>query len=170
MADPAIRIRGLWKRYGSVEAVRGVDAEVAAGEVFALLGPNGAGKTTIVEILEGHRHATAGEVRVLGHDPARGERAYRERIGIVLQSTGVEEYLTVRETVSLVAGYYLSDLLSRYRRHCPDVVVAVTEETPRFLEHLLINGELDVAIMVSNALGEPKALMSETLTRSASRV
>jgi DNA-binding transcriptional LysR family regulator len=71
---------------------------------------------------------------------------------------------------SLVAGYYLSDLLSRYRRHCPDVVVAVTEETPRFLEHLLINGELDVAIMVSNALGEPKALMSETLTRSASRV
>jgi DNA-binding transcriptional LysR family regulator len=71
---------------------------------------------------------------------------------------------------SLVAGYYLSDLLSRYRRNCPDVVVAVTEESPRFLEHLLINGELDVAIMVSNALGEPKALMAETLTRSASRV
>jgi DNA-binding transcriptional LysR family regulator len=77
--------------------------------------------------------------------------------------------LTVGVT-SLVAGYYLSDLLSRYRRNCPDVVVAVTEESPRFLEHLLINGELDVAIMVSNALGEPKALMSETLTRSASRV
>jgi DNA-binding transcriptional LysR family regulator len=77
--------------------------------------------------------------------------------------------LTVGVT-SLVAGYYLSDLLSRYRRNCPDVVVAVTEESPRFLEHLLINGELDVAIMVSNALGEPKALMAETLTRSASRV
>jgi DNA-binding transcriptional LysR family regulator len=71
---------------------------------------------------------------------------------------------------SLVAGYYLSELLSRYQRHCPDVHVLVTEETPRFLEHLLINGELDVAIMVSNALGEPQALMAETLTRSANRV
>jgi len=71
---------------------------------------------------------------------------------------------------SLVAGYYLSELLSRYRRHCPEVQVLVTEETPRFLEHLLINGELDVAIMVSNALGEPQALMAETLTRSANRV
>lgn len=71
---------------------------------------------------------------------------------------------------SLVAGYYLSDLLSRYRRHCPDVQVLVTEETPRFLEHLLINGELDVAIMMSNALSEPQALMAETLTRSANRV
>jgi DNA-binding transcriptional LysR family regulator len=77
--------------------------------------------------------------------------------------------LTVGVT-SLVAGYYLSELLSRYRRSCPEVQVQVTEETPRFLEHLLINGELDVAIMVSNALGEPKALMAETLTRSASRV
>jgi DNA-binding transcriptional LysR family regulator len=71
---------------------------------------------------------------------------------------------------SLVAGYYLSDLLSRYRRSVPDVQVQVVEETPRFLEHLLINGELDVAIMVSNALGEPQALMAETLTRSANRV
>ena len=71
---------------------------------------------------------------------------------------------------SLVAGYYLSDLLSRFRRHCPDVQVLVTEETPRFLEHLLINGELDVAIMMSNALSEPQALMAETLTRSANRV
>ncbi len=71
---------------------------------------------------------------------------------------------------SLVAGYYLSDLLSRYRRHCPGVEVLVTEESPRFLEHLLINGELDVAIMVSNALGEPQALVAETLTRSPNRV
>jgi DNA-binding transcriptional LysR family regulator len=71
---------------------------------------------------------------------------------------------------SLVAGYYLSELLSRYRRHCPGVQVLVTEETPRFLEHLLINGELDVAIMVSNALSEPQALMAETLTRSPNRV
>jgi DNA-binding transcriptional LysR family regulator len=77
--------------------------------------------------------------------------------------------LTVGVT-SLVAGYYLSELLSRYRRNCPEVQVQVTEETPRFLEHLLINGELDVAIMVSNALTEPQALMSETLTHSRNRV
>jgi ABC-2 type transport system ATP-binding protein len=106
MGEPAIRIRGLEKRYGALEAVRGIDIDVSDGELFALLGPNGAGKTTTVEILEGHRRASAGEVRVLGHDPARGERAYRRRIGIVLQSTGVEEYLTVRETVALYAGYY----------------------------------------------------------------
>jgi ABC-2 type transport system ATP-binding protein len=106
MAEPAIRVRGLRKHYGPIEAVRGIDFDVAPGEVFAMLGPNGAGKTTTVEILEGHRRATSGAVSVLGHDPARGERAYRERIGIVLQSTGVEEYLTVRETVALHAGYY----------------------------------------------------------------
>ena len=103
---PAVEIRGLTKNYGSVEAVRGIDLTVSAGEVFALLGPNGAGKTTTVEILEGHRQATGGEVRVLGHDPARGDRAYRERIGIVLQSTGIDPYLTVRETVAKYSGYY----------------------------------------------------------------
>ena len=103
---PAVEIRGLTKHYGSVEAVRGIDLTVSTGEVFALLGPNGAGKTTIVEILEGHRQATGGEVRVLGHNPARGDRAYRERIGIVLQSTGIDQYLTVRETVAKYSGYY----------------------------------------------------------------
>jgi ABC-2 type transport system ATP-binding protein len=106
MGAPAIEIRGLRKHYGPIEAVRGIDLQVVEGEVFALLGPNGAGKTTTVEILEGHRKRTSGEVRVLGHDPARGERSYRERIGIVLQSAGVEEYLTVREVVALQAGYY----------------------------------------------------------------
>jgi len=103
---PAIEVRGLRKSYGPVEAVRGIDLQVAMGEVFALLGPNGAGKTTTAEILEGHRTRTSGEVRVLGHDPAHGDRAMRERIGIVLQSTGVEQYLTVREVVGLQAGYY----------------------------------------------------------------
>jgi ABC-2 type transport system ATP-binding protein len=106
MPEPAIEIRGLRKHYGPLEAVRGIDLTVRQGEVFALLGPNGAGKTTTVEILEGHRQRSAGEVRVLGHDPARGERSLRRRMGIVLQSTGVEEYLTVRETVALHAGYY----------------------------------------------------------------
>lgn len=86
-----------------------------------------------------------------------------------LEPAGLSGTLAIGVT-SLVAGYYLSDLLSRYRRQCPDVEVRVTEETPRFLEHLLINGELDVAIMVSNALGEPQALVAETLTRSPNRV
>jgi ABC-type hemin transport system ATPase subunit len=84
-----------------LEAVRGLSFMVAPGEVFGLLGPNGAGKTTTVEILEGYRTRSGGEVRVLGHDPARGERALRERIGIVLQSCGVEGTLTVGELLEL---------------------------------------------------------------------
>jgi ABC-2 type transport system ATP-binding protein len=106
VADPAVVVRGLRRSYGTVEAVRGIDLDVARGEVFALLGPNGAGKTTTVEILEGHRSRTAGEVSVLGFDPARNDRARRERVGIVLQQTGVDGYLTVREIVDLVRGYY----------------------------------------------------------------
>ncbi|MCC6617662.1 MAG: ABC transporter ATP-binding protein [Chloroflexi bacterium] len=102
----AIEVRGLRKSYESLEAVRGIDLSIAAGEVFALLGPNGAGKTTTVEILEGHRVRSGGDVTVLGHDPGRHERELRERMGIVLQQTGVDEYLTVREIVTMVAGYY----------------------------------------------------------------
>ena len=103
---PAIRVRGLRKSYGSIEAVRGVDFDVAEGEIFGVLGPNGAGKTTIVEILEGYRERSGGEVEVLGHDPARGERRLRERIGIVLQETGVERFLRVGEVLELYCGYY----------------------------------------------------------------
>jgi ABC-2 type transport system ATP-binding protein len=102
----AIRVRGLRKSYGSFEAVRGIDFDVAEGEVFGFLGPNGAGKTTTVEILEGYRQRTDGEAEVLGHDPARGERALRERIGIVLQETGVERFLKVAEVLTLYCGYY----------------------------------------------------------------
>jgi ABC-2 type transport system ATP-binding protein len=102
----AIRVAGLRKSYGEVEAVAGLDFEVAEGECFALLGPNGAGKTTTVEILEGYRRRSAGEVEVLGFDPERGERSFRERIGIVLQSAGIDRELTVEEIVGLFGGYY----------------------------------------------------------------
>jgi len=106
VAERVIEVRGLRKTYGDLEAVKGIDLHVDRGEVFALLGPNGAGKTTATEILEGFRERTAGEVDVLGHDPARRPLDLRRRIGIVLQSTGVDPYLTVRETVELYSGYY----------------------------------------------------------------
>ena len=95
----AIVVEDLRKVYGDVEAVRGISFTVEEGRVFAFLGPNGAGKTTTVEICEGFRRQTSGRVRVLGHDPAKGERALKERMGIVLQSTGVDLFLTVAETV-----------------------------------------------------------------------
>jgi ABC-2 type transport system ATP-binding protein len=103
---PAIEVSGLRKAYGNLEAVRGVDFAIEEGEVFGLLGPNGAGKTTTVEILEGYRKRDAGEVRVLGHDPERPGPDFRERIGVVLQSSELWPNLTVRETHAVFAGYY----------------------------------------------------------------
>ncbi len=106
MTEPVVSVQGLHKAFGAVEAVRGIDLRVERGEIFAFLGPNGAGKTTTVEILEGYRERDAGEVQVLGRDPASAGRAWRERIGIVLQECRMEPVLTVRETIALYAGYY----------------------------------------------------------------
>jgi ABC-2 type transport system ATP-binding protein len=108
VAEPVVRVRGLVKRYGRREAVRGVDLDVHRGEIFAFLGPNGAGKTTTVEILEGFRDRTDGEVLVLGVDPAHGDAGWRDRVGIVLQESEPEPGLSVRECVQLYAGYYQS--------------------------------------------------------------
>ncbi|HEX9967055.1 MAG TPA: ABC transporter ATP-binding protein [Solirubrobacterales bacterium] len=105
-STPVISVRGLRKRYGDLEAVRGIDLDVRRGEVFAFLGPNGAGKTTTVEILEGYRERDGGEVSVLGEDPQHAGGAWRERIGIVLQSCRLDPYLTVRESLELYAGYF----------------------------------------------------------------
>jgi ABC-2 type transport system ATP-binding protein len=102
----AIEVSGLRKSYGRFEALRDVAFTIEQGEVFGLLGPNGAGKTTTVEILEGYRKRDAGEVRVLGVDPHEGGPAFRERIGVVLQSTSIYPSLTVRENLRLFAGYY----------------------------------------------------------------
>src|SRR5690349_16238689 len=102
----AISVHDLRKSYGSQEALKGISFEIAEGEVFSLLGPNGAGKTTTVEILEGYRERDGGTVSVLGFDPARAERPFRERIGVVLQQSQLWQILTVRETHEMFAGYY----------------------------------------------------------------
>jgi len=109
-AEPAIRVRGLRKAYGVQRALDGVDLTVRRGELLALLGPNGAGKTTLVETLEGHRRGDSGEVSVLGHDPALRERAFRSRVGIVLQDEGLDPNLEVREAVELYGAAYPAPL------------------------------------------------------------
>jgi ABC-2 type transport system ATP-binding protein len=106
LSESALRVRGLRKSYGDVAAVDGVDLDIVCGEVFALLGPNGAGKTTTVEILEGYRRRTGGEVSVLGTDPAKGGREWRSRIGVVPQSGLDAAELTVGELVRHFAGFY----------------------------------------------------------------
>ena len=102
----AVEVVDLRKSYGAVQAVRGISFSVAEGEVFALLGPNGAGKTTTVEILEGFRNRDSGRISVLGFDPAAGDRRLKEQMGIVLQTSGVDPYLTVGETIDMFRGYY----------------------------------------------------------------
>ncbi len=104
----AIEVRGLVKTYGESRAVDGISFSVEEGEVFAILGPNGAGKSTTVEILEGHRDPTDGEVSVLGIDPSRGGRSFRDRIGIVLQSAGIDRELSVREVLDFYGAAYSS--------------------------------------------------------------
>ncbi len=159
MAERVIEVRGLHKRYGDVEAVGGIDFDVDAGEVFAMLGPNGAGKTTTTEILEGFRDKTAGEVSVLGHDPAKGERSLKERIGIVLQSTGVDPFLTVRETIEMYGGYYPR------RRPTDEVIDVVGLAEKRDARVRTLSGgqqrRLDVAIGLA---GDPDLLFLDEPT------
>jgi ABC-2 type transport system ATP-binding protein len=159
MGERVIDVRGLRKSYGDVEAVRGIDLQVDHGEVFALLGPNGAGKTTTVEILEGYRSLTGGEASVLGHDPADQDLALKRRIGIVLQSTGVDPYLTVRETVALYAGYYPSP---RDVDEVIDLVGLAEKRTTRVKK--LSGGQqrrLDVAVALA---GDPELLFLDEPT------
>ena len=120
----AIEVRDLVKRYGDARAVDGVSFSVEEGEVFAILGPNGAGKSTTVEILEGHRTRTAGDVDVLGLDPATGGRDFRDRIGIMLQTSGLDRELSVREVLELYGSPYS-------RRRPVDEVLELVELTEK---------------------------------------
>jgi len=159
MSDRVIDVRGLHMAYGDVEAVRGIDLHVDRGEVFALLGPNGAGKTTTVEILEGYRRRSGGEVSVLGADPSSGAVEQKRRIGIVLQSTGVDPFLTVRETVEQYAGYYRSP------RDVDEVIELVGLAEKRTTRVNKLSGgqhrRLDVAVALA---GDPELLFLDEPT------
>jgi len=159
MAEPVIQVRGLRKSYGDVEAVRGIDVTVERGEVFALLGPNGAGKTTTVEILEGYRQRTGGDASVLERDPAKLDRPTKARIGIVLQSSGVDPFLTVRETIDMYRGYY------PHPRPVDEVIDVVGLSEKRDTRVNKLSGgqqrRLDVAIALA---GDPELLFLDEPT------
>jgi ABC-2 type transport system ATP-binding protein len=159
--DPglAVDVRGLSKSYGSVHAVQAIDFQIRRGEIFALLGPNGAGKTTTVEILEGYRSRDAGTVTVLGYDPGRERRPLKGRIGIVLQSTGVENYLTVAETISMYSGFYPDP------RPVDEVIELVGLEDKRDTRVIKLSGGLQRRLDVAIALaGNPDLLFLDEPT------
>jgi ABC-2 type transport system ATP-binding protein len=154
-----ISVRGLRKSYGGLEAVRGIDLDVDGREIFAFLGPNGAGKTTTVEVLEGYRERSAGEVRVLGVDPADSDHEWRQRIGIVLQESRMHPELTVRESIELFAGYY------RAPRGVDETVelVGLTEKADERVARLSGGQQrrLDVALAL---IGDPELLFLDEPT------
>jgi ABC-2 type transport system ATP-binding protein len=155
----AVTVNGLRKSYNGLEAVRGVSFEIEAGEVFGLLGPNGAGKTTTVEILEGYRHRDAGQVTVLGADPEHASESWRERIGIVLQSSAMYLNLSVREHVALFAGYYAAP------RDVDDVIDLVGLAEKRLDRVKTLSGgqkrRLDLAL---GLIGDPEILFLDEPT------
>ncbi len=156
---PVIEVTGLRKSYGEVERIHGISFEVQAGEIFGFLGTNGAGKTTTIEILEGYRPRNAGQVSVLGSDPARGDRAWRNRIGLVLQECELDPVYTVRETLSMFACYF---------HHPTDVVatiaaVGLADKTDDRVGHLSGGQKrrLDVAL---GLIGDPEVLFLDEPT------
>lgn len=159
MTDSVIEVRDLRKEYGGHAAVDGISFDISRGETFALLGPNGAGKSTTIEILEGYRHRSSGDVRVLGVDPQRGGLDWEARLGIVLQSTGEAGSFTVRELLTEFAGYYPAP------REVDEVIAAVgLEQKQRTRASRLSGGQqrrLDVALGI---IGHPELLFLDEPT------
>lgn len=159
MTELAVEVRGLRKRYGELTAVDGVDLGIRRGEVFGILGPNEYGKSTTVEILQGHRSRDEGTVTVLGVDPARADRRWRSRVGIVWQDESAPAELTVRETVAHFARYYPGP------RDCEDVIALVGLEQKAGARVKELSGgrrrRLDVALGV---VGSPELLLPDEPT------
>jgi ABC-2 type transport system ATP-binding protein len=159
VADPVISVQGLRKSYGDLEAVRGIDLEVRPGEIFAFLGPNGAGKTTTVEVLEGYRRRDGGEVTVLGIDPQRADRTWRQRVGFVLQESRLVGELTPREVLAQYAGYYAAP------RDVDETVTLVGLEEKADIRTAKLSGgqqrRLDVALAL---IGDPELLFLDEPT------
>ena len=159
MAEIAVQVQNLRKQYGRRNAVDDVSFDIRTGETFALLGPNGAGKSTTVEILEGYRRRNSGDVRVLGHDPARADAAFRARIGVVLQSAGELGALSVREQLTQFAGFY------PHPRDVDEVIAAVglTEHAGRRVSKLSGGQQrrVDVALGI---IGRPEVLFLDEPT------
>src|SRR5829696_721291 len=159
MPDPVISVEGLRKSYDGLEAVRGIDLEVRAGEIFAFLGPNGAGKTTTVEVLEGYRTRNGGEVSVLGVDPQRADRDWRQRVGFVLQESRLVPELTPREALEQYAGYYSSP------REVDETIRLVGLEEKADVRTSKLSGgqqrRLDVALAL---IGDPELLFLDEPT------
>jgi ABC-2 type transport system ATP-binding protein len=157
--DAAIRVCDLRKRYGDYEAVRGIDITVARGEVFGLLGPNGAGKTTTVEILEGYRARTSGDVSVLGRDPAKRSIELRRRIGIVLQSGGIYSHITPREALTHWASFY------PHPREVQEVLeLAGLQEKADVRSHKLSGGQLRRLDFALALVGDPELIFLDEPT------
>jgi ABC-2 type transport system ATP-binding protein len=154
-----IEVRDLEKRYGETAAVRGVSFAIEAGEVFCLLGPNGAGKTTTAEIIEGHRRASSGSVSVLGRDPGKGERALRDRIGVVLQESSISQDLTVGELLDMHARWYTRS------RPVAEVIALVELDASRGTRADTLSGgqrrRLDLALAL---VGDPDVLFLDEPT------
>ena len=156
---PAVTVRGLVKRYGGRAVLDGLDLEVRRGECFALLGPNGAGKTTTIEILEGVRRRDAGEVRVLGEDPATAGRRWRDRIGVVSQGEGAGQALSVRETLDHFAGYHA------WSRLTAELIAAVgLEESSGVRVERLSGGQRRRLAVALGVQGRPELLFLDEPT------
>lgn len=157
--EPAIVVSDLRMAYGDLLAVDGLSFQVERGEIYALLGPNGAGKTTTVEILEGHRRRTSGDVRVLGSDPWRAGRRFRERVGIVLQSGGVDAELTVTELVELYASFY-----ARPRDPADTIAQVGLTEKKRARARTLSGGQLRRLDLALALVGDPELIFLDEPT------